>query len=220
MKITESSPLRTACLFLLLGWPVFAGGLNEPIEVLDQKRIHGDYNNGDFDRVTNVLEGFMKRNTRWVHSDSVFIAKHLAVVYSANPDTREKGKFYMFRLLQLVPSAKLVDMFVSDEIDRIFEKVREEFLVRQRGFGVDSTQVSIPEKAPARGQPVRGEAEPLPRGSTGPETPHVAASKPAGKSNAMYWVAGGVGVAAAATLAFIYLDEAGKDPDKIYPVPK
>jgi hypothetical protein len=38
----------------------------------------------------------------------------------------------MFRLLNLQPSAKLVDMFVSDEIDKTFEKTREEFLVLQR----------------------------------------------------------------------------------------
>ena len=63
------------------------------------------------------------------------IAKHLAGVYSAHPATREKGRYYMHRLLELVPSAKLVDMYVSEEIDRIFDKVREEFLARQRSFG-------------------------------------------------------------------------------------
>jgi hypothetical protein len=52
--------------------------------------------------------------------DSIFIVKHLTVVYMANPATREKGKGYVFRLLELMPSVKIVDMFVSDEIDGIF----------------------------------------------------------------------------------------------------
>jgi hypothetical protein len=122
-------------------------------ETLDQKKIHALYNNGDFDPVIEVLEGFMKRNKTYSHSDSVFIAKHLAVVYTANPGTRERGKYYMYRLLELMPSAKLVDMFVSDEVDRIFDKVREEFLVRQKHFGVDTTGLALPERP-------RGEEEP------------------------------------------------------------
>ncbi|MDQ3003091.1 MAG: hypothetical protein M3Y08_17740 [Fibrobacterota bacterium] len=112
-------------------------------ESLDQARTHDLYNNGDFDPVVTVIESFVQRNKTYSQSDSIFIAKHLAVVYSANPATREKGKYYMFRLLELLPSAKLVDMYVSDEVDRIFDKVREEFIVRQNAFGVDVSR-SLP----------------------------------------------------------------------------
>ncbi len=115
-------------------------------ETLDQGRIHDLYNNGDFDPVVTVIEAFVQRNKTYSLSDSIFIAKHLAVVYSANPATREKGKYYMFRLLELLPSAKLVDMYVSDEVDRIFDKVREEFMVRQHGFGVDTSHISLPNR--------------------------------------------------------------------------
>ena len=93
------------------------------MEPLDQKRIHALYNDGDFDAVVSALEAFVRRSGGYPRADSVFVAKHLAVVYSANPATREKGKYYMYQLLELLPSAKLVDMYVSDEIDRIFEKV-------------------------------------------------------------------------------------------------
>lgn len=117
--------------------------------VLDQKRIHSEYNEGNFDGVISVLEKFMERNKTYSLDDSVFIAKHLAVVYSANPETREKGKYYMYRLLALLPSAKLIDMYVSDEIERIFDKVREEYLARQQSFGLDSSQASAPAR-PAR----------------------------------------------------------------------
>ena len=115
-------------------------------ERLDQGRIHDLYNNGDFDPVVTVIESFISRNKTYKHEDSIFIAKHLAVVYSANPATREKGKYFMFRLLELLPSAKLVDMYVSDEVDRIFDKVREEYMVRQHGFGVDTTRLNLPKR--------------------------------------------------------------------------
>ncbi len=115
-------------------------------DTLDQVRIHDLYNNGDFEPVITVLESFTRTHPSFSNSDSVFIAKHLAVVYSANPDTREKGKYYMFRLLELVPSAKLVDMFVSEEVDRIFDKVREEFLTRQHAFGVDTSRIDLPDR--------------------------------------------------------------------------
>ena len=109
---------------------------------LNQKDIHAAYNEGDFDKVTALIDGFNKSNKTYSRADSIFIAKHLAVVYSANPQTREKGRYFMYRLLEMMPSAELVDMFVSDEIDRIFDKVRKEFIARQKGFGVDSTQIS------------------------------------------------------------------------------
>ncbi|MBW8886279.1 MAG: hypothetical protein JF616_00870 [Fibrobacteres bacterium] len=172
--------------------------------VLDQKAIHNAYNEGDFEKVTKLIETFTKSNKTYSRGDSIFIAKHLAVVYSANPQTREKGKYYMYRLLEMMPSAELVDMFVSDEIDRIFEKVRKEFVARQKGFGVDSTQISSPEK------PATGSAA---------HTEQAAASQPAGpskeyqdathqekesfwKSKGM-WVAGGVGLITAGTVVYL-----------------
>jgi hypothetical protein len=174
---------------------------------LDQKRLHSDYNEGNFEKVVAALEGFMAAHKTYSFEDSVFIAKHLAVVYTANPDTREKGKYFMYRLLALLPSAKLVDMYVSDEIDRIFDKVREEFVTRQRSFGVDTTQMGMPEKAPA--------------GARGKET--AASERPArGKqSHAGIWIAGGAAVAVAG-LAATYFIHMGEEtaPDRVYKVPK
>jgi hypothetical protein len=113
---------------------------------LDQNAIHSQYNDGDFDKVVKTIETFVSAHPTYSRPDSIFVAKHLAVVYSANPATREKGKYYMYRLLELVPSSELVDMFVSDEVDRIFDKVRKEFVLRQRNFGVDSTQMALPNR--------------------------------------------------------------------------
>jgi hypothetical protein len=114
------------CVGVAASLPVMA----KEAVALDQGRIHHYYNEGDFDHVVAVIDSFTNSHKIYSHDDSIFIAKHLSVVYAANPATREKGKGYMYRLLDLMPSAKIVDMFVSDEIDRIFEKVREEYGVR------------------------------------------------------------------------------------------
>lgn len=174
---------------------------------LDQKRLHSDYNEGNFEKVVAALEGFMEAHKTYSFEDSVFIAKHLAVVYTANPDTREKGKYYMYRLLALLPSAKLVDMYVSDEIDRIFDKVREEFVSRQRSFGVDTAQVAMPERAPS--------------GSRGKETASTARTANGKPGHTGLWIAGGAAVAVAGLAAtyFIHTSEETA-PNRVYKVPK
>jgi hypothetical protein len=213
MRILFSFLIRST-LVLFLAASAFAAQPSSAsagqASALDQKAIHEAYNEGDFEKVTALIEAFTKANKSYSRADSIFVAKHLAVVYSANPQTREKGKYYMYRLLEMMPSAELVDMFVSDEIDRIFEKVRKEFLARQKGFGVDSTQVSIPEK-PATGSAANADKTAAAGTQAGPSTEYREASggQSFWKRNGM-WVAGGVGVAVAATVAyFIYTSDSG-----------
>ena len=178
---------------------------------LNQKDIHAAYNEGDFDKVTALIDSFTKANRTYTRADSIFIAKHLAVVYSANPQSREKGRYFMYRLLEMMPSAELVDMFVSDEIDRIFEKVRKEFVARQKGFGVDSTQISMPDKASTGSSAAAGAAaKPVPAAG-GPSNEYLAASpsakQPVWKRNG-FWIAGGVGLVVAGTAAyFLYTQD-------------
>ncbi len=94
--------------------------------------IHYQYNDGDFPAVIAAIDEFTGAHKSYSRADSIFIAKHLAVVYTANPDTREKGKYYMYQMLDLVPSGDLVDMYVSDEIERIFSYVKKEYDVKNR----------------------------------------------------------------------------------------
>jgi hypothetical protein len=181
---------------------------------LDQKRIHHAYNEGNFEIVIRDIETFQASHPTYPVSDSIFIAKHLAVVHSANPDTREKGKYYMFRLLELLPSAKLVDMFVSDEIDRIFDKVREEYMTRQKGFGVDDAH-ALPQRAPVNsGKSEMAEAKPA-------ETKASAAQAGSGrKSNKTVWIASGAVMATVGVAAVYFLaNSESEKEDKVYDVP-
>src|SRR5689334_11986953 len=84
---------------------------------LDQARIHALYNDGEFERVIRALDPYAKGECACARGDSIFAEKHLAVVYAANPDTRERGRFHMHKLLDLVPGGDLLDMFVGDEVD-------------------------------------------------------------------------------------------------------
>ena len=96
---------------------------------LDQRLIHGYYSDGEFDRVIRSLTDYGKGCT-CSREDSVFAEKHLAVVLAANPSTRELGRYHMFLMLDLAPGADLLDMFVGEEVDAVFEKVRKEHIVR------------------------------------------------------------------------------------------
>lgn len=181
--------------------------------VLDQKKIHHVYTDGDFEGVIASIDSFTQANKTYSLSDSVFIAKHLAVIYTANPATREKGKNYMFRLLSLLPSAKIVDMFVSDEIDHIFEKIKEEYVVRQQSLGLEvpsrlesnqyaADKMTRKESPEAKSSPADGEKEKPKKGS----------------SHSLYWVAGGVTLFAVAGAAAYFLYPK-KTADKSYDLP-
>ncbi|MDB5051706.1 MAG: hypothetical protein JWO30_4777 [Fibrobacteres bacterium] len=101
-----------------------------PQRPLDQGRIRSYYHDGEFDKVIKDLEGFLKSGKSCPSADSLFIEKHLAVVYAANPGTRELGRYHMFRMLDLAPGSDLLDMFVGEEVDAVFEKVRKEYSLR------------------------------------------------------------------------------------------
>ncbi len=184
-------------------------------ESLNQKEIHNAYNEGDFDKVLSLIDTFNRTHKTYPKADSIFLAKHLAVVYSANPKTREKGKYFMYRMLEMLPSAELVDMFVSDEIDRIFDKVRREYLVRQQGFGIDSTQITSPSK-PSTGSAAAAStqtAQTNPASSNSPTNSSPSASSSSSSSDKSFfkrnafWIAGGAGLAIAGVAAIVIISQ-------------
>jgi len=193
-------------------------------ETLDKQMVHGLYNDGDFEGVISGIKGFISRNETYSREDSIFIAKHLAVVYTAMPANRELGKYYMHQLLKLLPSAELVDMYVSDEIDRVFEKIRREHLLLQK----KTEKKNEVEEAPAvqdrtEAQP-EPEKEPVSRSRTVKEPDQQEAgetkseSMPAWK-NKKYWVAGGFAVLAVGTAVILLWPEEEEGPPH-YNVPQ
>lgn len=105
-------------------------GIAAPKHALDQSRIRANYHEGEFEKVIKELEAFVKSGRKCSLAESLFVEKHLAVVYAANPGTRERGRYHMFRLLDMEAGSDLLDMFVGDEVDAVFAKVGKEHSLR------------------------------------------------------------------------------------------
>lgn len=177
---------------------------------LDQIGIHTQYTEGEFENVEAQILAFQKTHGWYSRSDSLFIQKHLSVIYSANPVTREKGKYHMNRLLALDPDAKLVDMYISDEIDRIFNKVKEEFDTRR------NASLKPTPKKPEAPAIAAAHIAPRPTLTTSPR----AEKRKSGKSW-LWWSLAGAGVVAAGATAYVALaDPIEKTgPDDVFIVP-
>jgi hypothetical protein len=143
-------------------------------KALDQGRIHAYYHDGEFDKVIQSLEAFSKSGRTCSFSDSVFLEKHLAVVYAANPGTRELGRYHMFRMLDLAPGADLLDMFVGEEVDGVFDKVRKEHALR-----LASTRGTKREAAQSRPAPAKSSWDALPESAPAPSKTSAAAKSAA-----------------------------------------
>lgn len=160
---------------------------------LDTAKLHATYLDGDFDKAIQAMEAALKSKRKMSHADSVFIFKHLGVMYAATPATREKGRYYMAQLIYVEPTAKILDMYASDMIYLIFRNVQEEFEHKHPQVAAPAADTSKPVAAAA-----------------GPTTVPVASSaRPSGsKSKTLYWVTGGAVVAAGAVgLLIVLLDD-------------
>lgn len=198
--ISAILPLGVATLFFC---PAAAGANpKEPLSpaprVLDKAGVHALYLHGDFKAVIAVIDSFTTGGKPYPRADSIFIAKHLASVYAANPATQELGREYMYTLLALLPVAMILDMYVNDEIDHIFGNVQKEYVERQQSSGkaqpseLESSRYAIDKLARTDADADAAAPEPLVQGD---------AAKPLhskGPSPAFFWVAGGMTIAAVA----------------------
>ncbi len=94
---------------------------------VDSLLVHKYYMDGEFDPAIAMLESDLGSRKNLSHDDSVFIFKHLGVMYAANYETRERGKLYMHKLLMVEPTVKIMDMYASDMIYMIFKNIQDEF---------------------------------------------------------------------------------------------
>jgi hypothetical protein len=98
--------------------------------ILDTTAIHALYMDGEFESAVKQLEEASGKGLLKSHADSVFAYKHLGVMYAAQYETMEKGKGYMYRLLYIEPTVKILDMYASEMIYMIFRNVQAEFQIR------------------------------------------------------------------------------------------
>jgi len=161
---------------------------------LDKEAISKAYFEGDFAKVLPPLEmyrqSFPKKATR---EDSIFVYKYLSVIYASDSTTRKKAESYMIQLIKLMPTIELIDLYISDNIQAIFNNVKEEFTKQQlyvRNHDIYGHQLADTSKESG-------------------ERP----GKSSGKSSKAWigWTAVGVGVVAVAGTTYFLLSDS-KDP--------
>ncbi len=159
-------------------------------KTLDTVFVHKEYLDGDFDLAVEKLETALKSGETFSHSDSVFIFKHLGVMYTARYETREKGKQYMLRLLDVEPTARIMDMYASDMIYMIFKNIQEEFETSR----VKLTHAEKNLKGNAQGDSLTGS-------SRSPES-----KQKVSEGHALIWIGTSVAIVAAGVTAYFVLN--------------
>lgn len=180
---------------------------------LDQVAVKLAYSEGDFEPAIAMLEEFQKSHADFTREESLMVYKYLGVMYSADQETREKGKNYFYKLLRIDPEAKILDLYVSIVVQDIFKNTLDE-LMGQKDLAMEPR----PQKDAASGagkQDVaakRGDQAVPPRSGKPPVLK-------AEKSHAIYWWTGGLAlVAGAATGYYLYNGAADAGPDTEIPV--
>jgi hypothetical protein len=143
MLFRHLRPIPPPALLLILGFFLAAGSTaradDAPVAPaastpqINQKAVHDEYMNGNFETVIAKIQDFQNKNPGHSREDSIFIARHLGVVLSADPRTAQAGKYWMHRLLLLSPDTDLAGMYASESIERTFGKMKKEEKARLSG---------------------------------------------------------------------------------------
>ncbi len=198
--------MRAALLGLLLCSVVFAEKGLRPDGSLDMSSLRVTFREGELDLVKNILESFLKNEGQTATKDEkIFAYKYLGVIYAANPAERAKAESYFSLLLPLAPNIELVDMYVSDDIQAVFDKVKSQYQHTQEYRA----------HFDAFGNPLPGSKRVV--ANSGPETKPVPAAKPDNSeiepkepSHAWVWWTAGITAAVVGTGAVIWMVEANK----------
>jgi hypothetical protein len=163
--------------------------------ILDTALIRKIYMDGEFEDAIEILEKGLSEKRPFSHEDSVFIFKHLGVMNAARYETRELGKRYMFQLLMIEPTAKIMDMYASDMIYMIFKNIQDEFQTQRARYAhakglVDGNQ----------------QAEPNPKSQPPEDKPKPESS---GVNHTLLWIGATGAVAAVGVAAYLVLSPGG-----------
>jgi hypothetical protein len=175
------------CLILMI-FSLFGPSPAEAAPKFDTAQIHRIYMDGEFDKAIKLVESGLSSGSVTSHTDSVFAFKHLGVMYTANYETREVGKKYMYQLLFIEPTARIMDMYASDMIYMIFRNIQEEFEQNRMFMGMQR-QSQIRADTPSAGAGTRAKKD-TPR-----TDPRASDSRSSGGKK---WIWGGFAVAAVA----------------------
>lgn len=109
---------------------------------LDTAAVHAIYTDGDFDEVISNLEPYLTQKLPMSRAESLFVFKHLGVIFSKDAASREKGKYCFRKLFDLNPEAQILDMYATDDIYAVFRTVRDEWALSHPEYTSSQTASS------------------------------------------------------------------------------
>ncbi len=199
-----------AALFALLPCLAFGEFGLLPDGHLDMPSLSSAYAESEFAKVSEVLEAYDKHAAgKATHEERVFTFKHLGVIYAADSATLPRAESYFNRLLNLAPNIELVDMYVSPKIQRVFQRVKDDFRA-QAAYKSKFDAFGNPHAADTRPPPVPSSA-----GSTDspppPRKPRLSKNaSPPEKSRTWVWWAGGLLTVGAGVGLYLWTQDPGE----------
>ncbi len=91
---------------------------------LDTAAIRKNYLEGELSKVSDSLEAWRQNPVLGSHADSVFVYRHLGIVYASNEANHNRAESYFNLLLRLEPELDVLDPFVSNTVEEFWEKVK------------------------------------------------------------------------------------------------
>jgi hypothetical protein len=127
---------------------------------LDQTTLAKAYKESDWDKVTEVLEGYLRKkgDTKLELEERIFAYKYLGTIYAADSLTHTKSESYYNRLLDLSPSIEIFDLYASKKINDFFETVKRDH-ERSRNYASKFDSYGRAQN-PGATQPVRSDSTP------------------------------------------------------------
>jgi len=120
--------------FFLLLFAAYLPTLGAP--KLDYTKVKGLYKEGEFEKVRDELETFLKKaDSHASREDKITAYKYLGVIYGSKPGGKPQSETYFFRLFDLAPKVNLTELYVSSSVDQIFRDTRERFIAEKQSSG-------------------------------------------------------------------------------------
>jgi hypothetical protein len=83
---------------------------------------------GDYQQAKAIVDAYSRSGEAYPLTDSIFISRYGAVLYSLDPNTVDRARYYMLQSLTWVPRDDFADLHPTSETRFILEKIRSEFI--------------------------------------------------------------------------------------------
>jgi hypothetical protein len=133
----KSSVYLVLATVLVIGLvPTYAKPGYLPNGHLDMAQLATRYKDGDFEQLQDVLEAYVKQTKRADTNSKndeewVFAYKYLGVTYASDSASTSKAETYFHKLFSLAPNTEILDLYVSNRIQLVFDRVKREYQQRQ-----------------------------------------------------------------------------------------